>query len=196
MICYSYLLEGRVNFYRKSIIGLVVALDRYVSFDHEAVIAGWNAKARWLADQLQGIPGLRAEYALNTMGYADVDLAWDENFIPLTEQEVKKRLKEGEPSLVYDGTTVRTRLLREGEEIVVARRLREFFETEALVSRLVDSLPKSSVWTGHFQGGVKLPRGGASSNDYDLFKLFVRRATRFSPEIDRGGNTRPARADY
>jgi L-seryl-tRNA(Ser) seleniumtransferase len=116
---------------KEEIIGLVVALDRYVSLDHEAVIAGWNAKARWLADQLQGIPGLRAEYAMNAMGYADVDLAWDEKIIPLTEQEVKKRLKEGEPSLVYDGTTVRTRLLRDGEEIVVARRLRAFFEAEA-----------------------------------------------------------------
>jgi len=142
---------------KEEMIGLVIALDRYVSLDHEAVIAGWNAKAKWLADQLQGIPGLRAEYAMNTMGYADVDLSWDEKIIPLTEPEVKKRLKEGEPSLVYDGTTVRTRLLRDGEEVVVARRLRKFFETEALVSRLVDSLPKSSVWTRHFQGGVKLP---------------------------------------
>ena len=26
-----------------------------------------------------------------------------------------------------------------------------------LVSRLVNPLPKSSAWTGHFQGGVKLP---------------------------------------
>jgi len=116
---------------KEEIIGLVVALDRYVNLDQEAVIAGWNAKARWLADQLHGIPGLRAEYAMNTMGYADVDLSWDEKIIPLTEQEIKKRLKEGEPSLVYDGTTVRTRLLRDGEEIVVARRLRRFFETEA-----------------------------------------------------------------
>ena len=116
---------------KEEIIGLIIALDRYVKLDHVAVIAGWNAKAKWLADQLQGIPGLTAEYAMNTMGYADVDLVWDEKIIPLTEEEVRKRLKQGNPSIVYDGTTVRTRQLREGEEIVVARRLREFFEKEA-----------------------------------------------------------------
>lgn len=115
---------------KEEIIGLIVALDRFVKRDHEAVIAGWNAKARWLAEQLQGIPGLKADYAMNTMGYADVDLSWDEEIIPLSQEEAKKKLKQGNPSIVYL-ITVRTSLLREGEEFVVARRLREFFEKEA-----------------------------------------------------------------
>jgi len=115
---------------KEEIIGLIVALDRYVKLDHETVIAGWNAKAKWLADQLQGIPGRNAEYAMNTMGYADVDLSWDEKIIPLTNEEVIKRLKKSDPSIVYDGTTVRMRQLREGEEVVVARRLQKFFEKE------------------------------------------------------------------
>jgi hypothetical protein len=87
-----------------------------------------NARARWIAGQLQGIRGLRAEYKVNTAGYGDVDLSWDESVIPLTEGEVKRLLKEGEPRVVYDGTSVRTRLLREGEERLVADRLRTFFE--------------------------------------------------------------------
>jgi len=116
---------------KEEIIGLIVALDSYIKRDHAAVIAGWNAKAKWLAEQLKGIPGLKAEFAMNTMGYADVDLSWDENIIPLANDEAIRRLKEGDPSIVYDGTTVRTRQLREGEEIVVARRLREFFTKEA-----------------------------------------------------------------
>ncbi len=114
---------------RSEIIGLVSALQRFVSVDHEAEAAEWNRKARWIADQLQGIPGLRAEYALNTSGYFDVDLSWDESVIRLTEEQVRQGLKAGSPSLVYDGTTVRTRNLRSGEELLVARRLRQFFET-------------------------------------------------------------------
>jgi len=113
---------------KEEIVALVVALERAVALDQAAVIDGWNARALWLAGQLQDIDGLRAEYRINTAGYGDVDLSWDESVIPLTESEVKRQLKDGEPPLVYDGTSVRTRLLREGEEQLVAMRLREFFE--------------------------------------------------------------------
>jgi hypothetical protein len=46
-------------------------------------------------------------------------------------EEVKSKLMEGEPPLAYDGTTVRVRCLSDGEEVLVAQRLREFFEREA-----------------------------------------------------------------
>ena len=116
---------------KEEIVGLIVALNRWIALDHEKVEESWNAKARWLADQLQGIPGLTATYAINTVGYADVYLRWDEKIIPLTPDEAKEKLMNGEPRLAYDGVTVRTRCLRNGEEVLVARRLREFFENEA-----------------------------------------------------------------
>jgi len=115
---------------KEEIIALIVALERALSLDQDAVIEGWNSRARWLADQLQDIDGLNAEFKLNTGGYGDVDLSWNESVIPLTEGEVKRRLKDGEPRIIYDGTSVRTRLLREGEEQLVAIRLRAFFEAE------------------------------------------------------------------
>jgi len=116
---------------KEEIIGLVYALERYVALDQEALVEGWNSKARWIADQLQDIRGLNAEYAINTVGYADVELTWDQAVFPLTPSEVRRRLKDGEPRLAYDGNTVRTRCLRDGEEVLVAQRLRQFFEEEA-----------------------------------------------------------------
>ena len=107
---------------------MIVALERYLKLDHEKEIEGWNAKARWLASRLQGIRGLHAEYAINTKGYADVDLSWDENVIPLTHDELRRRLLEGSPRIAYDGTTVRVRQLDDAEVELVARRLREAFE--------------------------------------------------------------------
>lgn len=115
---------------KEDVIGLVVALDLFLGLDYDTEIASWNRKARWLAAQMQGIPGLKAEPVLNTMGYEDVQLSWDQAVIPLTGDEVKKRLMEGEPRIAYD-VTVRTRLLWDGEEELVAMRLREFFEVEA-----------------------------------------------------------------
>ncbi len=114
---------------KEEIVGLVVALERAMSIDHDVVIERWNERTRWLASQLQGIAGLNAEFKQNTAGYGDVDLNWDESIIPLTESQVKDGLKNGEPRVVYDGTSLRTRLLRDGEEKLVAARVREFFES-------------------------------------------------------------------
>jgi L-seryl-tRNA(Ser) seleniumtransferase len=113
---------------KEEIVALVVAVERYLKLDHEKEIADWGEKARRLASQLQGIRGLTAEYAVNTKGYADVDLSWDESVIRLTHDELRRRLLAGSPRITYDGTTVRVRQLDEAELTLVARRLREVFE--------------------------------------------------------------------
>jgi L-seryl-tRNA(Ser) seleniumtransferase len=112
---------------KEEVIGLVVALDRYLSLDMKAIEESWTAKAQYIADQLKDLPGVRAVVAANTAGYTDVDLSWDERIIPFTEQQLKAKLKQGDPPLIYDGTTVRTRCLWQGEEVLVARRLKEVF---------------------------------------------------------------------
>ena len=112
---------------KEEIVALVVALERFVALDMDAEIARWNVKARWLADQLANIPGLDARYAENTSGYADVDLSWNRDVIPLDQGQLRNLLREGNPKVIYDGTTLRTRQLRDGEEQLVARRLREVF---------------------------------------------------------------------
>ncbi len=62
---------------------------------------------------------------MNNGGYGDVDLTLDESVLGFDARELKRRLKEGSPRMVYDGSTVRTRQLRSGEEQLVATRLRE-----------------------------------------------------------------------
>lgn len=112
---------------KEEIIALVVALERAVSIDQDAEVAHWNDRARWVAEQLQGIPGVDAHFEMNNGGYGDVNLSWDESVIGMDVPEFKRRLRDGSPRILYDGTTVRTRQLREGEERLVAERLREVF---------------------------------------------------------------------
>lgn len=112
---------------KEAIVGLVVALNRWVSLDHEAVIETWNRKSRYLVEMLQGIPGLTAEYAPSPKGYADVRITWDEAVIPLTLKDAQERLAEGTPKIMWFDPVFMTRCLEDGEEIVVARRLRAFF---------------------------------------------------------------------
>lgn len=124
---------------KEEIVGLIVALEHFVKSDHMAEMERWNARARRIVERLQGIPGLTASYAVNTAGYGDADLAWDENVIPLNRDSLRRELTNGSPRVELEvimtqdrGTnvwhaTARTRVLRDGEELLVARRLREVF---------------------------------------------------------------------
>jgi seryl-tRNA(Sec) selenium transferase len=69
---------------KEEIIGLISALNRYVSLDHELVHETWNKKARYLAEQLRDVPGVKAEYRVNAYGFGEVRVTWDRNIIPLT----------------------------------------------------------------------------------------------------------------
>ena len=116
---------------KEEIVGLVVALQRYVSLDHETVIESWNKKARFLADQLQGIPGFQALYRLNGQGFGDIRIDWDRKVIPLTGKQAAERLFNGEPRLMYydddKGGVLQTRCMKDGDEILAAKTLRRFF---------------------------------------------------------------------
>jgi L-seryl-tRNA(Ser) seleniumtransferase len=125
---------------KEEIIGLIVALERYAKTDHAAETERWNARARRIVDRLQGIRGLEATYRLNTAGYGDADLSWDEKQIALNRDSLRRELASGSPRVELEviisqdrGTSVwrataRTRVLRDGEEVLVAQRLRQVFE--------------------------------------------------------------------
>jgi hypothetical protein len=56
-----------------------------------------------------------------------VDLSWDEQVIPMTMDQQRDRLSRGEPRVVLFRNYVWTSNLRDGEEVLVVRRLREVF---------------------------------------------------------------------
>lgn len=120
---------------KEEIVGLIAALNRYVDLDHEAVIETWNKKARYLADQLKDLPGVKAEYRINGAGFGEVRVTWDRKTIPLTGREAFRKLMSGEPRILYyeddEGGTFQTRCMKDGDEILAARRLRQFFTAEA-----------------------------------------------------------------
>lgn len=120
---------------KEEIVGLIVALNRYAELDHETVMETWNKKARYLADQLADIRGVRAEYRINAAGFGEVRVTWDRAIIPLTGQEAFRKLMSGEPRILYyeddEGGTFQTRCMKDGDEILAARRLRQFFTGEA-----------------------------------------------------------------
>jgi L-seryl-tRNA(Ser) seleniumtransferase len=115
---------------KESIVGFITALNRYVELDHEAVFDTWARKAQYVSDQLQGIPGLTARPKVSKKGYADVELTWDQSIIRMTVREAQQKLRDGEPRILWFDPVFMTRCLEDGEEVLVARRLRQLFTTQ------------------------------------------------------------------
>ena len=114
---------------KEEIMGFLVALDRYVGLDHDRVYAEWRRKAEYIANELQGIPGLMADVPQDDRGKPRVNLTWDENAVPLSAVEVREGLKNGDPRIAMTGQAIQTRCMNDGEEILVAQRTREFFSS-------------------------------------------------------------------
>jgi L-seryl-tRNA(Ser) seleniumtransferase len=118
-------------------VGLVVALEEYLATDHQKVFAEWTRKSQFIANQLQGIPGLKAATTATSDGYSEVTLDWDPKVIPLTVPQAGALLKAGTPRIVCwtflgaRSARVQPPALQDGDEVIVARRLRQFFLEEA-----------------------------------------------------------------
>ncbi|MBS1826802.1 MAG: aminotransferase class V-fold PLP-dependent enzyme [Acidobacteria bacterium] len=123
---------------KEEIVGLVAALNLYVARDHEFVHETWNKKVRFLVSELQGIPGVTAGQQLaangHDHGFQELLFRWDPAVIPLTAKALAEKLKTGEPRIIYypeygdeHSGVLQTRSMKDGEEILVARRLRDLF---------------------------------------------------------------------
>jgi L-seryl-tRNA(Ser) seleniumtransferase len=125
---------------KEAIVGFIVALEHFLAGDPRPdLVESWERMARQIAGRLQGIPGLKAEFAMNVSEFGDCYLTWDTAVLKLDADAVYRAMLDGSPRIQTDGRpqpvpntnesrlTVRTRVLREGEEVLVAGRLREIF---------------------------------------------------------------------
>ncbi|MGE0688142.1 MAG: hypothetical protein AB7P33_15470, partial [Dehalococcoidia bacterium] len=125
---------------KEQIVGLIVALEHLLAGETRSdLVESWHRMAQHIVDRLQGIPGLKAEFAMNVSEYGDAYLSWTTDAIALDAEAMQRAMLDGSPRIQTDtrpiavpGTnelrlTVRTRVLREGEEQLVADRLREIF---------------------------------------------------------------------
>ena len=78
---------------------------------------------------------------MTSQGYANAVLIWDKKVIPIAERDAAEKLRSGDPRIVFTSSklvhetiahpTLVPGSLRDGEEVIVAKRLKQFFATEA-----------------------------------------------------------------
>lgn len=128
---------------KEVIAGLVKAVELYMAKDHDLELAMWDDRVAHIITALDGLDGVRAWRQMphgigQQISHAAV--SWDEAALGLTHEQAAQALRDGDPRIVvqvintprygFAGFTekelrVHPHALQEGEERIVARRLRE-----------------------------------------------------------------------
>ncbi|MCL4560195.1 MAG: aminotransferase class V-fold PLP-dependent enzyme [Chloroflexi bacterium] len=128
---------------KEEIAGLVRAVELYLEKDHAAEMRDWEQRVGTIVEALSSIPGVSVRRGLpGGVGQRipHAALTWDARALGLSYTELQQRLLAGEPRIIvqliapeaYDLSNfpepeirIHPHTLKEGEECVVARRVRE-----------------------------------------------------------------------
>ena len=121
---------------RQEMVGVVAAVRRWMTMDHEERLAGIETKCSNMLAPLLGIPGVTAKLMDNIIGYQPygVTLEVDASVTGISCHDVVDRLKAGDPPIwtrVREGDTgiiLHAFGLNEGEDKVVGNRIAALFQ--------------------------------------------------------------------
>jgi uncharacterized pyridoxal phosphate-dependent enzyme len=130
---------------KEELVGILAAVKRYVSLDHNAELERWERQVAWIVQELSGITGVSARRDYPGESGVDVPrvlVRIDETRLERTMGQVLRSLRSGDPWVEVgpdvslagryvnddsEGFFVNPQALKDGEERVVAVRLREAF---------------------------------------------------------------------
>jgi L-seryl-tRNA(Ser) seleniumtransferase len=129
---------------KEEIIGLVAAVDWFLSQDEAAMQAGFQKRAERIAEHVKGIPSVETKIFVPPVAnhVPHLLITYDQNRIPLTGQQIMEKLRQGSPRIELNPATgggpamaglpagpytvvVGVWMLEKNEDLIVARRLRE-----------------------------------------------------------------------
>lgn len=120
---------------KEDIVGLIVALERYLGRDHRADLARWRAQADYLVEALAGIPGVEAGCVFDRREHITprVELVIDPDS-GVDTHELVRALEEGDPRIFLfepngpsakpHSIVINTHTMQAGEERIIAEVLR------------------------------------------------------------------------
>lgn len=125
---------------KETIVGLVKALELYLDQDFDAEMEKWNKQVHYWVESLSKIPHISVKRGFPTppgiqpTSIPRAYVTWDEE-LELTKDQLVDMLKKGYPGIVVssfpkEGIALNPQMLREGEEEIVAHRLKEIFENK------------------------------------------------------------------
>lgn len=119
---------------KEEILGMYVALEKYVNYDHEKEWATWEAGIDHIEKAVKTIPGITTEVHVPPLGNhtPTLRITWDQARVKISNKEFREALRNNEPSIEVGGgsensVNVTVFMLKPGQEKIVATRLKEVF---------------------------------------------------------------------
>lgn len=125
---------------KEEIVGMMVAVEMYLKRDAAAEWKEWERRAKLITDSVAKVSTMKAEVHVPPIAnhVPTVRLSWEKAALKLTADEIRKRLKDGNPSIeIAPGNSpakaetqqigVGIWQMQPGEAEIVAKRLREVF---------------------------------------------------------------------
>lgn len=117
---------------KEEMLGMMVAVERYVKRDHQAEWREWERRVKVIGDSVTSIPSVKAETKIPDIAnhVPHLHLTWDREKVKLSYAEAAKRLVEGTPSIEttpgnQTSLVISVWMMEPGEAEVVARRVRQ-----------------------------------------------------------------------
>lgn len=129
---------------KEEIVGMVKALELFLTSDQEAVLQHYWHQLDYVAHVVNKIPGVSTAYHYNPKQIANhtvgMDIFWDPRRISLTSEGAVEELRKGKPSIVMGGGRRGGGLslvpwqMKSGQEKVVATRVAEILRAHTITS--------------------------------------------------------------
>jgi L-seryl-tRNA(Ser) seleniumtransferase len=122
---------------KEEIIGMLVALEVYLSKDHQREWEQWVERTKTIAAAAETVPTVKGETYISpgpANHFPGLRLNWDQARVKITPRAIADALRNGDPSIqVPGGNTldINVAMMEPGEAEIVARRLREELERAA-----------------------------------------------------------------
>jgi L-seryl-tRNA(Ser) seleniumtransferase len=118
---------------KEEVLGMMVALERYVNKDHEAEWKMWEKQIAHIADAVKDLDGITTEtYVPDIANHVPtLKIAWDDSKVNHTNDSFHEAMRSGHPSIEVAGwgsdnsIQITTWMLIPGQERVVAERVKE-----------------------------------------------------------------------
>ena len=121
---------NKVN--KEELAGMLVALELFLERDHAATWKMWEKRCETIAKQVEKVKTVKTEVFVPEIANAvpHLRITWDERKVGRTPKQVFDAMRAGKPSIELrpgtdGGVTVGVWMMQEGDEEIVAKRLRE-----------------------------------------------------------------------
>ncbi len=119
---------------KEEILCMLIALEIYLERDHAKDWALWEHQIDLIHQAASSVDGVETEIHVPAVAnhVPSIRIRWDEAKVKITPDEARQALREGHPSIETVGGAesldITTWMMNEGEERIVARRVREVLQ--------------------------------------------------------------------